>query len=275
MINDARRHVAVFGLSCALVLTTAGCGGATALEEIPLGSQVTIETEDGSVITGALADVSADRVVVESDDAGDRREFSRDNVTEVRRETGGIGDLLSFAPEPVALTIPAESTVSIELETTVTSDGNQLEDPVRARTREPVMVGERVALPAGSELRGTITGAKASGKVEGRAQLSFRFTDVRAYGETYAIRTEPFVYEAAGTKAEDAKKIGIGAAAGAIIGGLTGGKKGAAVGSAVGGGAGTALVVTTPGDEVEVRSGSALTMQLTDALTVQVPREDS
>jgi hypothetical protein len=89
MINDATRHVAALVLSCALVLSTTGCGGATALEEIPLGSQVTIETEDGRVITGALADVSADRVVVESDEAGDRQELSRDIVTEVRRETGG------------------------------------------------------------------------------------------------------------------------------------------------------------------------------------------
>jgi outer membrane lipoprotein SlyB len=105
--------------------------------------------------------------------------------------------------------------------------------------------------------------------------LSFRFTEVLAYGETYTIRTAPFVYEAAGTKAEDAKKIGIGAATGALIGGLTGGKKGAVVGSAIGGGAGTALVVTTPGDEVGVRSGRTLRMQLTDALTVQVPREDT
>jgi hypothetical protein len=194
-------------------------------------------------------------------------------VVEARREGLGLGDLVSAAPEPVQVTIPADTTVSIELETTVTSGGNRSEDPVRARTRAPITIGETTALPAGSELHGMVTAVKASGKVEGRASLSIRFSEVVAYGETYAISTAPFVYEARGTKAEDAKKIGIGAAAGAIIGGIAGGKKGAAVGSAIGGGAGTAVVLTTPGEEIELHSGTTLQLQLVEPLTVRVPRE--
>jgi len=264
--------IGVIGVAVAVVLSATGCERATALEEVPLGSEVTIEMDDGRVTTGRLADVSVDQVVLESEAAGDRRVLDRDRVAAVRHEPSGSGEVLSGEPESLTVTIPAASTVSITLETTVTSDGNDLGDPVRAQTTAPVMAGERIAVPAGSELRGTIIGAAASGKVDGRAQLSFRFTEVTAYGETYGMDTVPFVYEAEGTKRDDAKTIGIGAAAGGIIGGITGGKKGAVVGSAVGGGAGTAVVLRTPGEEVAVRSGTALALQLVDALTVEVPQ---
>jgi len=65
-------------------------------------------------------------------------------------------------------------------------------------------------------------------------------------------------------------KIGAGAVAGTIIGVLAGGKKGAAVGAAVGGGAGTAVVLATAGDEVGVRVGRELRVELASAITVRV-----
>lgn len=267
--------LAVATAVCVAALTI-GCGRTAALEEIPLGSRVSIETDDGRLIKGKLTEVTVDRVVVESEGNGQRHRLSRDIVTDVRPSGGlGLRNLLPAAPEPVELIVPADTVVPIELETTVTSDGNRLEDPVRAHTRNAVMVGGTVALPIDSELRGVITDAKASGKVQGRARLSFEFNEVTSYGETYDIVSVPFTYEAEGTKRKDAEKVGIGAAAGAIIGGLAGGKKGAAIGSVVGGGAGTAVVLTTPGKEVERRAGTNLQLRLRTPLTVHVPRDDS
>lgn len=250
-----------------------GCERAASLEDVPVGSRVTIETADGRQIEGTLVDVTSDDVVVESGDTNERREISRDAVSEVRREVG-LGDLLSTAPAVREITIPADTVISLALETSLTSAANRPDDPVRAHSREPVLVAESVALPAGSAFRGTVTGARESGKVKGRAQLSFRFDEVRAYSEVYEIATTPLVFEAQATKAEDAKKIGIGAAAGAIIGGLTGGKKGAAVGSVVGGGAGTAVVVATPGEDIELASGTSLNVRLREPVTVRVPGGD-
>ena len=65
-------------------------------------------------------------------------------------------------------------------------------------------------------------------------------------------------------------KIGAPAAGGAIIGAIAGGKKGAAIGTAVGGGAGTAVVLSTRGEEVHLPKGSALSVKLTEPLTVRV-----
>ena len=107
-----------------------------------------------------------------------------------------------------------------------------------------------LAIPEGALAYGTVTNATASGKVKGRARLAFRFDEVDIDSDRYEIRSDALSYRADSTKTEDAKKIGIGAGAGALIGGLLGGKKGA--GAAIGGGAGTAMVLTTAGNEVEL-----------------------
>ena len=70
---------------------------------------------------------------------------------------------------------------------------------------------------------------------------------------------------------EDAAKIGIPAGAGAVIGGIVGGKKGAAIGATVGGGAGTAVVLSTSGEEVELPRGTTLTLPVEQAIEVRVP----
>lgn len=264
-----------FAIGVAATIALTGCGRAAALEDIPVGSHVTIETNAGRVVRGTLAEVSVDRVVVKSEPTGQRRELSRDVVADVREGGVGLASLFSSAPASAEVTIPADTTVPIELETTLTSAGNHLEDPVRARTRVPLTIADEVVLPAGSELRGQVTAAEPSGKVKGRARLRFQLTEIEARGEVYEIAAAPFAYEAASTKGKDAEKIGIGAAAGAIIGGLAGGKKGAVVGSAIGGGAGTAVVMTTAGKEVELPSGTALQLRLRKPLTVRVPVEET
>ena len=59
-------------------------------------------------------------------------------------------------------------------------------------------------------------------------------------------------------------------AGGAIIGAIVGGKKGAAIGTAAGGGAGTAVVLSTRGKEVRLPKGSALTLRLSEPVTIRV-----
>ena len=91
-----------------------------------------------------------------------------------------------------------------------------------------------------------------------------------ARGETHAIDAR-FARTAPSTKTKDAEKIGIPAAAGGAIGALLGGGKGAAAGAAIGGGAGTALVLTTPGKNIELPSGTMLSLAIGEAIDVRVP----
>ena len=112
----------------------------------------------------------------------------------------------------------------------------------------------------------------ASAKVKGRAHVAVRFDSVTPRGddERYDIQTAAVGRTAPATKKEDAMKIGAPAAGGAIIGAIVGGKKGAAIGTAVGGGAGTAVVLSTRGKEVSLPKGAALTLKLTEPVTIRI-----
>ena len=184
----------------------------------------------------------------------------------------GGGTQRPALPERYAeVTLPAGTTLSLTLDSEVASDISQVEDPVRARIERPVMVDGLLAIPKNSMAFGTVTAVEASGKVKGRAQLAFRFHQLHINSHRYEIRSDTVLYRAESTKTEDAKKIGLAAGAGAVIGGLLGGKKGAGTGAVIGGGTGTAMVLTTAGDEVELRAGTAVEVGLMQPLTLLIP----
>jgi hypothetical protein len=175
-------------------------------------------------------------------------------------------------PEPVfrELTIPAGTTLSATLGTSLASDTSQVEDAVRATLKSPISVEGFELLPAGAAVIGHVTSAQPSGRVKGRASIGFRFNTVSLHGAPEHISTETIIHEAAATKGKDATKIGVGAGVGAVIGGIAGGGDGAAKGAAIGGGAGTAAVLATKGDEVRLAAGTPLSIRLTAPLNIRV-----
>lgn len=270
-----RKFATVAVVAVALLgATLLGCGTSVdAIEDYPAGTKVTIETRDGDVVEGELIAVDRERVVLDTG-TGAETTVPRVEITDVdRRDAEGWSWFSTDRDEFIELPVPLGTIIKAELTTPLASNTSAREDRVRARVREQVTVQGRVAIPVGSELLGTVTRAQPSGEVKGRATLAVRFDELTVQGQTYSVVTKPIVYEAAGTKKEDAAKIGIGAAAGAIVGGIAGGGKGAAVGSAIGGGAGTAVVLMTPGKEVSLAAGTALSVQLEKELTLQIRRE--
>ena len=227
-----------------------GCGGSASTDPAP-GTEVTITTPDGQVITGQVAP----KPDAEPPSAAEAPPAAAD-------------------PEPAftEVTVPAGTTVSAVLQTALASDVSRVEDPVQARVSEAVMLGGEAVIPKGSMLHGSVLNAEASGKVKGLARLSYRFDRLDVDTSQYGVRSKAISHEAKSTKTDDAKKIGIGAGAGALVGGLLGGKKGAGVGTVVGGGAGTTMVLTGGGDEVELGVGHKVNVRLQDPIVVLVPR---
>jgi hypothetical protein len=170
------------------------------------------------------------------------------------------------------VTIPAGTQLPIVLDTGVASSTSQVEQPVHAHLSRNVLVHGQTVLAEGSGISGVVTDATRSARVKGRAHVAVRFDTLtpRGVDERYNIRTTAVGRTAPGTKKKDALEIGGGAAGGALIGALFGGKKGAAIGTAAGGGAGTAVVLSTRGKEVSLPKGSALTLRLTEPITVRV-----
>lgn len=174
------------------------------------------------------------------------------------------------APQFREVTLPAGTQFLLDLKSAVGSDSSRVEDPVRAELREAISVDGKSVLPAGTELTGAVSGVERSGRVKGRAQVTYRFTSLTYDGTPYDISTAAVTNQARATKRDDATKIAIGAGAGAAIGALVGGGSGAAKGAAIGGAGGTGVVLATRGDEVRRGPGADINVRLTAPLTIRV-----
>lgn len=199
-------------------------------------------------------------------------------VAPKQSESGSVvartsGTTAAAAPAPAQfkeVTIPAGTPLRLTLQSAISSDNSKPEDPVRAKLSSAVVVDGTSVVPAGTEVTGFVVDAKQSGRVKGRAELSWRFTRLQLEGEAHDIRTALISRIAEATKRQDAEKIGIGAGAGAVVGALAGGKKGAVIGTAVGGGAGTGVVLATRGEEVRLGAGAAMSTTLAQPLKILV-----
>src|SRR5262249_53084762 len=124
------------------------------------------------------------------------------------------------APQWRELTVPAGTTLPLQMTTTLSSESAQGETPVSARLPNAAMVNGDPAIPAGSVVTGTVTEVERSGRVQGRAHLAFAFNELQLSGGRESLHTNPVSFEAEATKGEDATKIGAGAVGGAILGGI-------------------------------------------------------
>ena len=169
--------------------------------------------------------------------------------------------------------VPSGTIISATLENEITTKASQNNDRFRMTVQAPNEF-------RGAVIEGYISGVKRSGKLDGRAQLTFNFERIRlkngetyefagylqsitdANGELVKIDTEGVAKGDNQTK-ETAKRGGIGAVAGAIIGGVIGGVKGAVIGAVIGGGAGAGSVYVQGRGDLELKPVSAVTIQAT------------
>ena len=191
--------------------------------------------------------------------AGCQAAGSDSTIAKEDKRSGGPLSVLRPAP----ITVPEGATLPLVLETGISSATSRSGDRVVATLAEDVRVGEKVVVPAGSEVRGRVTAAVPSGRVKTRARLAFDFDTLVLEGREHSIGTGPIDITAGSTRKKDAATIGVGAGAGAVVGAILDGKKGAGIGALIGGAAGTGVMLTNTGKEVELGSGTRLTVRLT------------
>lgn len=258
----------LLGLGAVELMLTTACQRAEAIEQMPAGTEVTVMTQDGTLVRGKIAKVEPELVTLTGERPNTTTEITRTSISEVKRV--GPEERDAAAPPVVrTITVPDNTVLDVTLNTALASDASRVEERVRGTVASPVVIDGVAVIPAGASLSGHVTHVDDSDKVKGRAELSFRFTRLTAGSVTYDIDTKPLSYVAEGTKKEDAVKIGTGAAAGAIIGAIAGGKKGAVIGTAIGAGAGTGVVLATGGKEIRLAEGRKLKVSPTNPLTIR------
>jgi len=177
-------------------------------------------------------------------------------------------------PEPrfVSVTVPEGTEVHMTLSSSVGSATSQVGDTVTGTTTSAVVVGDRVAIPAGSTIHGRVTGVDPASKglkiAEKGGGISLSFTKVTTpNGDSAAMSAS--LTSLAKSKGKTAGIIGGSAAGGAVLGKILGGStKDAAIGAVVGGGIGTGIAAGTKGKEVVIPAGTDLAITLHKPLTI-------
>lgn len=181
------------------------------------------------------------------------------------------------APPPAAqLTIPAGTKVPLALKQALSSKNAREGDAVYAETTFPVVINDRVIIPAGTYVQGKISRVQRAGRVKGRAEVLMHFTTL-IYPSGYTVvlpgaveqvpgAEKTSVKDEEGTIRQDSQtgqKVGTVASTagtGAVVGALSNGGKGALIGAGVGGAVGTAIALLTRGNDVRMEAGTTLEM---------------
>jgi hypothetical protein len=177
------------------------------------------------------------------------------------------------APELVELVIPSDAVLGLQIERTISSETARIEDRVEARVTRDVRVGDRVAIPAGSIVQGSVSEVERGGKVKERARLGIRFhTVVLDNGSRLNIKTDAVMREGSSPAKESAAKIGGAAIGGAILGAILGGGKGAVIGGATGAAGGTAATMASERNPAVLTAGTTVSVRVQQPVTVTVEK---
>jgi len=174
----------------------------------------------------------------------------------------------------VAVTVPQATQLKVKLNDALDSGTSQAGDHFQAMLVEPIVVGDRVVLPAGSTIEGTVSEvvpAKKGIKESGGA-LTLSFDRVTTPSGATAAMSAGISQVAKSTK-KKAGTIGGSAAGGALLGKILGkSTKDAAVGAIIGGAIGTGIAAGTKGTEMKLEAGTELIVSLQEPLTVHLKR---
>jgi hypothetical protein len=170
-----------------------------------------------------------------------------------------------------SVTLPAGTPITIRTAEDIDTDRNQAGDVFNATLAEPLMLGDQVIAPVGSEVKGHVAYARDSGTFTGQSELILELIELRVGDRTYELRTSDYSETGPSRAKRSAATIGGAAAVGAVIGAIVGGGKGAAIGAGTGAGVGTGVQVLTRGQRIKVPNETMLTFNLQSPLTIEVP----
>src|SRR5437867_2251349 len=164
------------------------------------------------------------------------------------------------APETTALTVPEATQMKVKIDDALDSATSQPGDHFQATLVDPVVVGDRVALPAGSTIEGTVSDVipAKKGLKESAGSLTLSFDRVSTPAGENAPMSAAVTRVANSTK-KKAGTIAGSAAGGALLGKILGkSSKDAAIGAVLGGAVGTGIAAGTKGSEMKIEAGTEM-----------------
>ncbi len=186
------------------------------------------------------------------------------------------------APAPAEIIVRAGTRIPLSLRNSIDTKRSHEGDRVYLDTLYPIVINNRIVIPRGSYVSGTLTTAKPAGVVKGKGQLYIRFDSlILPNGVTRDFRSRLAsadtvhgkVDRQEGTisgerdKSGEAKTTAEGAGIGAGVGGLAGAAAGhplpgAGIGAAAGAAAGLATVLLRHRPDASLPQGTTVEMLL-------------
>jgi len=173
-------------------------------------------------------------------------------------------------PQPRPVRIDAGTTVTIRMIDGIDSSVNQPGEIFHASLDAPLVVGNEVVAPKGTDVYVRLVSASQAGKFNGKSELRLQLIKMELHGQSYPLISSAYSLAGSSRGKNTAEKVGGGAVLGAIIGAIAGGGKGAAIGAGVGGAGGGVYQATTHGKEVKIPSETKLDFQLDQPVTIMV-----
>lgn len=185
-------------------------------------------------------------------------------------EVGFFDAILDLGSQPVE--IPAGTTLSIRLLDTLSSHESSAGAGFSAQVVQEVSVDGRLAVPAGSQVRGRVTEAHPAKKIGGRAILSLAFDELSTPdGQTVSIAAR-LAQSGKSEVGKDAAIISGSTIGGAVLGEAVHEGEGGTVGAVVGAIGGTIGALKTKGKAVVLDEGTTLHISLERPITLD-PQE--
>lgn len=169
-------------------------------------------------------------------------------------------------------TVPNDMMIVARLNETLDTNRNQSGDRFTMTVISPSQY-------EGATIEGYVSNIDRGGRITGRSEMAINLERIRMpngrthsfdgilesvrtpNGETVRVNTEGAVREDDSQTERTVKRSAIGAAIGAVIGAIAGGGSGAAIGAAVGAGAGAGSVYVQGRNDLELMSGSEITIR--------------
>jgi hypothetical protein len=179
-------------------------------------------------------------------------------------------------PTSTRVSVPAGTRVPVMLKHAISTKSAKPGDSVYAQTSFPVVVNERVLIPAGTYVQGRISKVERAGRVKGRAEILIHFSTL-IYPSGYTVmlpgaiegvpgaertsmKDEEGTIQQRGEKGKDVGTVAGTAATGAVIGAAAKGVRGAGIGGGAGAAAGLIGVLLARGADVRLEAGTTLDM---------------
>jgi hypothetical protein len=190
------------------------------------------------------------------------------------------------APPPAPgkrLTVPSGTRLAVVLENGISTRSAKAGDSLYFHTAFPITQNNRVVIPVGSYLRGSLLESKRPGRVKGRGEFRLRLESlIFPNGYTVDLLAAPRSADTGGKettdsegkvtgsggKEKDAGTVATTTVTGAGIGAIAGGGKGAGIGAGIGGLIGLGAVLFTRGPDAELPRGSTLDIEIERDLTL-------